>query len=150
MAPELLNTDARKIRYNSAVDVYSFAIILNALWRQRKPYDNDNFSSVLHLLQSVQQGLRPDFPENCPEWVIELMASCWEGDSVKRINAHDVCLRLAQHAPDPQARNSSQLTGSSLGSDSATVDAASRARRSSRESPQRRDRGTGSNPSPRR
>ena len=124
MAPELLNTDARKIRYNSAVDVYSFAIILNALWRQRKPYNNDAFASVLHLLQSVQEGLRPDLPEDCPEWISELMKGCWDGDPSSRTSSHDVCLILAEHAPVDKPRSSSLLwdtAGSLGGGNSATA-----------------------------
>jgi serine/threonine protein kinase len=69
MAPELLNAEKANTRYNAAIDIYSFAIILNALWRRSKPFSETDFGSILHLLQSVQDGLRPEIPDDMPAWL---------------------------------------------------------------------------------
>jgi serine/threonine protein kinase len=88
MAPELLKYDgSATTHYTGAVDVYSFAIILNALWRRSDPYDSRGFAGALHLLRSVEEGRRPDIPEDCPDFLPVLMAKCWAAEPEERITA---------------------------------------------------------------
>jgi hypothetical protein len=98
VAPELLNSDDLKTRYNSAVDVYSFGIILNAMWRRCKPYNAEAFGSILHLLQSVKDGVRPIVPDDMPPWLRQMMVSCWEGEAARRLSACDICEVFERHA----------------------------------------------------
>jgi serine/threonine protein kinase len=88
MAPELLKYDGSSTsHYTSAVDVYSFAIILNALWRRSDPYDSRGFAGALHLLRLVEEGRRPDVPSDCPTFLAQLMRSCWAAEPGERICA---------------------------------------------------------------
>jgi mitogen-activated protein kinase kinase kinase 7 len=81
MAPEMIlldNTESDRQRYSTAVDIYAFGIILNAMWRRARPYDRSKLSTPAALRQKVKSGsLRPKIPEDCPEWLGSLMERCW-------------------------------------------------------------------------
>jgi serine/threonine protein kinase len=92
MAPEILcydTGDSLKSSYTCAVDIYSFGIILNSLWRRSLPYRSREFKSVLHLLRSVEDGWRPPSPLGCPNYIGNLMNWCWAAKAKDRISAAD-------------------------------------------------------------
>jgi serine/threonine protein kinase len=90
MAPELLSMSSKSAQYSAAVDIYSLGIIINALWRRTKPYDEKDFTGVLQLLQAVQTGHRPQLPDPCPELVNTLMHRCWAAEPGDRISAEEM------------------------------------------------------------
>ncbi|NXO50992.1 FES kinase, partial [Aramus guarauna] len=77
-APEALNYG----RYSSESDVWSFGILL---WETFSlgavPYAN---LSNQQTREAVEQGVRLDPPEQCPEEMYQLMQRCWEYDPRKR------------------------------------------------------------------
>ncbi|XP_042660320.1 tyrosine-protein kinase Fes/Fps isoform X1 [Tyto alba] len=77
-APEALNYG----RYSSESDVWSFGILLwEAFSLGAVPYTN---LSNQQTREAVEQGVRLDPPEQCPEEVYRLMQRCWEYDPHKR------------------------------------------------------------------
>ncbi|NXK98354.1 FES kinase, partial [Formicarius rufipectus] len=77
-APEALNYG----RYSSESDVWSFGILLwEAFSLGAVPYTN---LSNQQTREAVEQGVRLDRPEQCPEEVYQLMQCCWEYDPCKR------------------------------------------------------------------
>ncbi|XP_027752938.1 tyrosine-protein kinase Fes/Fps isoform X2 [Empidonax traillii] len=77
-APEALNYG----RYSSESDVWSFGILLwEAFSLGAIPYAN---LSNQQTREAVEQGVRLDPPEQCPEEVYQLMQRCWEYDPHKR------------------------------------------------------------------
>ncbi|XP_067999747.1 tyrosine-protein kinase Fes/Fps isoform X2 [Melanerpes formicivorus] len=77
-APEALNYG----RYSSESDVWSFGILLwEAFSLGAVPYSN---LSNQQTREAVEQGVRLDPPELCPEEVYRLMQRCWEYDPRKR------------------------------------------------------------------
>ncbi|XP_056356161.1 tyrosine-protein kinase Fes/Fps isoform X4 [Oenanthe melanoleuca] len=77
-APEALNYG----RYSSESDVWSFGILLwEAFSLGAVPYAN---LSNQQTREAVEQGVRLEPPELCPEEVYQLMKRCWEYEPRKR------------------------------------------------------------------
>lgn len=79
MAPEHLNDINAKPSDKS--DVYSFAIVLWALFANKEPYENA--ISEKQLIVCIKSGNRPDVEdiiEQCPWQIISLMKKCWAPD----------------------------------------------------------------------
>ncbi|XP_036901321.1 receptor-interacting serine/threonine-protein kinase 1 isoform X2 [Sturnira hondurensis] len=79
MAPEHLNDI--NARPSEKSDVYSFAIVLWAIFANKEPYENA--ISEQQLVLCIKSGNRPDerdIIEYCPKAIISLMKQCWEAD----------------------------------------------------------------------
>ena len=97
MAPELLSVDTDNASYAASADMYSFGIIINAMWRRCKPYDEADFNGVIQLLQAVREGHRPTIPDNCPPLLSDLMERCWKAVPEERITAQQLMNALVEH-----------------------------------------------------
>lgn len=100
MAPEVFRGDQH---YDSAVDVYSYGLILWQLATRRVPWDDfgENLS-YLQLLDTLtnalQSGRRPSVPKDVAEEHSEFVAlfrSCWSGDATDRPSFCEVCRTLS-------------------------------------------------------
>jgi hypothetical protein len=76
--------------------MYSLGIIINALWRRTKPYDEKDFTGVLQLLQAVRTGHRPQLPDQCPDFINTLMHRCWAAEPGHRISAEELAKFLSK------------------------------------------------------
>ncbi|XP_008158148.2 receptor-interacting serine/threonine-protein kinase 1 isoform X1 [Eptesicus fuscus] len=79
MAPEHLNDI--NARPSEKSDVYSFAIVLWAIFANKEPYENAICEQ--QLIICIKSGNRPhvdDIIEFCPKEIISLMKQCWEAD----------------------------------------------------------------------
>lgn len=79
MAPEHLNDI--NARPSEKSDVYSFAIVLWAIFANKEPYENAICEEQMILC--IKSGNRPhvdDIIEYCPKEIISLMMQCWEAD----------------------------------------------------------------------
>lgn len=79
MAPEHLNDVNAKPSEKS--DVYSFAIVLWAIFANKEPYENAICEQ--QLIICIKSGNRPnveDIIEYCPKEIISLMKHCWEAN----------------------------------------------------------------------
>nr|XP_031543914.1 receptor-interacting serine/threonine-protein kinase 1 isoform X3 [Vicugna pacos] len=77
MAPEHLNDVNAKPSEKS--DVYSFAIVLWAIFANKEPYENAICEQ--QLIVCIKSGNRPsvgDIIEHCPREVIGIMKQCWD------------------------------------------------------------------------
>lgn len=83
MAPEHLNDI--NARPSGKSDVYSFAIVLWAIFANKQPYENAICEEQLILC--IKSGNRPDVEdiiEYCPKEIINLMKQCWEANPTLR------------------------------------------------------------------
>ncbi|XP_024408088.2 receptor-interacting serine/threonine-protein kinase 1 isoform X2 [Desmodus rotundus] len=79
MAPEHLNDI--NARPSEKSDVYSFAIVLWAIFANKEPYENA--ITEQQLVMCIKSGNRPDegdIIEYCPKEIISLMKQCWVAD----------------------------------------------------------------------
>lgn len=79
MAPEHLNDI--NARPSEKSDVYSFAIVLWAIFAHKEPYENAICEQ--QLIVCIKSGNRPDVEdiiENCPKEIINIMKQCWEAN----------------------------------------------------------------------
>ena len=88
MAPEV----AEGLPYNSAVDVYSFGIILWELNAGKKPFEGLN--RELFYERIVHGGERPPLSRKWPKELTNLMMECWDTDIKNRPKFCDVIGRL--------------------------------------------------------
>ncbi|KAM8791436.1 receptor-interacting serine/threonine-protein kinase 1 isoform 2-T4 [Rhynchonycteris naso] len=83
MAPEHLNDI--NARPSEKSDVYSFAIVLWAIFANKEPYENAICER--QLIMCIKSGNRPDVDDiiqHCPKEIISLMKQCWEADPEAR------------------------------------------------------------------
>nr|XP_014990925.2 receptor-interacting serine/threonine-protein kinase 1 isoform X4 [Macaca mulatta]XP_028703718.1 receptor-interacting serine/threonine-protein kinase 1 isoform X4 [Macaca mulatta]XP_028703719.1 receptor-interacting serine/threonine-protein kinase 1 isoform X4 [Macaca mulatta] len=83
MAPEHLNDVNAKPTEKS--DVYSFAVVLWAIFANKEPYENAICEQ--QLIMCIKSGNRPDVDdiiEYCPREIISLMKLCWEANPEAR------------------------------------------------------------------
>lgn len=71
VAPEVMRGEA----YNSAVDVYSFAITLWEMFNLERPFKMHASSDIPYLVS--ENGLRPEFKAHMPAPLWDLIEQCW-------------------------------------------------------------------------
>ncbi|XP_066124599.1 receptor-interacting serine/threonine-protein kinase 1 isoform X1 [Saccopteryx bilineata] len=89
MAPEHLNDI--NARPSEKSDVYSFAIVLWAIFANKEPYENAICEQ--QLIMCIKSGNRPDVDDiiqHCPKEIISLMKQCWEADPEARPTFADI------------------------------------------------------------
>jgi len=83
MAPEALRGSRVREGQATALDVYSFAIVLWEIWTRARPWDEIHEEGIrfgAKLTEVVNAGQRPALPDGCeeaPGVYRELMAQCW-------------------------------------------------------------------------
>ena len=116
MAPELLQSDGIDTSYDTSVDIYSFGIIVNALWSKKFPYSGIFRGTPLQLLNKVHKtGLRPTI-EDCPAMFSQLARRCWAGDPKSRPTATQVCQTLEELASNFQSNAAHQARSTNMSS----------------------------------
>ncbi|MXQ96928.1 hypothetical protein E5288_WYG014893 [Bos mutus] len=97
MAPEHLN-DVNS-RPSEKSDVFSFAIVLWAIFANKEPYENAICEQQLILC--IKSGNRPDVEdiiEFCPREVIDIMRQCWEVNPDNRPTFADESSKYTIHS----------------------------------------------------
>eukprot|EP00035_Acanthoeca_spectabilis_P008863 m.159399 g.159399 ORF g.159399 m.159399 type:complete len:1116 (+) comp14529_c0_seq3:71-3418(+) len=90
MAPEVLRGSRLKERQASALDVYSFAIVMFEIWVRLRPWEEIEEQGVhfsVTLTRLVHDGVRPQLPDTCgqaPHGYQTLMERCWAGHPESR------------------------------------------------------------------
>jgi len=97
MAPEVANgTD-----YEAKADVFSFGMMLWEIFRLEIPFQDRSPSEASKLLGTGERPkvVRDEFPPECPEELIELMAECWDHDPDCRPSFEHVVETLDKFLP---------------------------------------------------
>lgn len=97
MAPEIIDTDSF---YTSAVDVYSFAMILYELYSGKAPALNSS-QGFFKFLTSIKDGLRPDIRDVPGEARQNIIAQCWDNEPSLRPTFHELTHHFLH---DPELR----------------------------------------------
>jgi tRNA A-37 threonylcarbamoyl transferase component Bud32 len=84
MAPEIM----AKTHYDLKADIYSFALILWALWVQKEPFTE--FEHPWEIARHVLEGNRPIIPQDCPDAFRDLVTQCWATDPALRPTAEQL------------------------------------------------------------
>ncbi|OQR99632.1 ATP binding protein [Achlya hypogyna] len=92
MAPEVFDSTV----YNTAVDIYSFGILLSELATRRVPYDELQIPTPFALKSLVKDGTRPSLGD-APTWLLQLAPKCWAADPNDRPTASDIVATLRNH-----------------------------------------------------
>lgn len=77
MAPEVLKDG----EVRTAMDVFSFGMILLEFLTAQRPFAGKNSASIL---MSIVEGMRPEIPSYIPRPYAELIQDCWNQDWKKR------------------------------------------------------------------
>ena len=88
MAPELIvsNLDTR-LEFSLAIDVFSFGVLLWALWCNENPYQREleeqNLNSYT-LLERIASGMRPTCSADMPKSLATVIHACWQHENDRR------------------------------------------------------------------
>jgi len=82
MSPEILSGQSR---YSMKADVYSYGIVLCAIWNQQIPYSDEVFKNVTEFItRIVNQEHRPSLKSDCPQPYIQLVSACLQSNPHSR------------------------------------------------------------------
>ncbi|CAG8594338.1 2300_t:CDS:2 [Cetraspora pellucida] len=90
VAPEVLRGEP----YTKQSDIYSLGMIIWEMTSGHKPfYDREHDTD---LILAILDGLRPDFIDDTPKELVELIKKCWDNDVSKRPKASDIKFEINQ------------------------------------------------------
>ncbi|KAG0582470.1 hypothetical protein KC19_3G062400 [Ceratodon purpureus] len=102
MAPELMGPQTSEsqtstsrsdeIKYPFKCDVYSFGMVCFEILTGEVPFQST--SSPNAVKRMVLDGKRPILPNDCPNYLKDLIQSCWKSDASIRPSFGDICVIL--------------------------------------------------------
>jgi len=126
MPPELLKNGI----FSTAVDVYSFGILLWELLATTRPYDGRSHGDILMMV--INEARRPHITDYYPEMYAELIRDCWKQNPQERPKFTDIVKRLKKMLQDLDVeKNLLRDVNDSAGSHENTVERRSICRTSS-------------------
>ena len=98
MAPEMLSARGH---YTRTADVYSYGILLAALWNEEQPYAAHDYENAFQFISAVvNDGARPPLDADCPADWRALAERCWATDPAARPTFAQI---LSEIAPEQDA-----------------------------------------------
>lgn len=94
MPPELLKNGT----FSTAVDVYSFGILLWELLASTRPYDGRSHGDILMMV--INDSRRPEITDVYPKMYADLIRDCWHQDPEHRPRFSEVVDRLKRMLAD--------------------------------------------------
>jgi TPR repeat protein len=93
LAPEVMDGGA----YEFTADVYSFGLVIYAVWTAEEPYPpRPGENPIVGFRNRVVGGARPEFPPDTPERLVALAQRCWDGNPNSRPGIGEIVEEL-QH-----------------------------------------------------
>ncbi|KAJ5080002.1 serine/threonine-protein kinase nek11 [Anaeramoeba ignava] len=77
-APELFQQGNN---YDSSCDIFSLSMILFQMFSKKQPFQNEN---AMMVSMKIMQGTRPEFPNDFPKELIEVIKKGWSQDPKER------------------------------------------------------------------
>ena len=90
MAPEILNDQA----YAPACDVYSFAMLCYEMVSYMLPFAS---STSAQAALKAAAGARPSLPNECSEFMIQLITTCWQQEPASRPDFQRISAYCDEH-----------------------------------------------------
>lgn len=87
MAPEFLE-NYQTFKNNLKIDVYAFGITMFYLWTGIAPFSL--YSTPYAITNAVLSGIRPEFPDETPENIADLIRRCWSQGPESRPTFSDI------------------------------------------------------------
>ncbi|XP_062519048.1 receptor tyrosine-protein kinase erbB-4-like isoform X2 [Corticium candelabrum] len=78
--------------YGTAVDVYSFGIVLWEIWTRQLPFDQYSFD--YEVTDAVVAKQRPVIPQDCPQPLASIMKYCWSPRPSDRLSFSQIISQL--------------------------------------------------------
>ncbi len=110
-APELLDGK----QYSEASDIYSLGILIWEIYVGRKPYQGIGKQGI-ELLKAVASGFREKIPDEMPDAIQKLVASCWAQDPNERPTITNI-VEILQTSIRPVSPSAEQLCKAGLAAD---------------------------------
>ncbi|KAG9402784.1 hypothetical protein AC1031_006333 [Aphanomyces cochlioides] len=97
MAPEVVQDQ----HYTTAVDIYSFGIVLSEFDTHQIPYSDmkkpggsELLSDSAIMVKVVTGSIKPTFSNNCPAWIRDMAYECLALDATERPTAAQLALKI--------------------------------------------------------
>jgi serine/threonine protein kinase len=88
-------------RVTTAVDVYSFGIMMWEFYTSKAPYAGLTREGIMERV--LHRGGRPAFPSGAPRTYVELATACWAASPADRPSFDDIVGRLQEMAGNIEA-----------------------------------------------
>ena len=102
MAPEAFTE-----RYSAKTDVYSYGILMWAVWMRREPFSERKGGPVKHMIYVREENGRPQplptAQDDMTKRVVAVMTKCWEGSSADRPSFDEIVEVLEDSSVIPNA-----------------------------------------------
>jgi serine/threonine protein kinase len=79
-------------KFPPKADVWSFAMVCSEILTGQPPFASEP-RATLHA-KIVNEGVRPQLPENCPDYLCFCITHCWELSEKKRPDFSSICRYL--------------------------------------------------------
>lgn len=90
MAPEMFSNR----KYDKSIDVYAFALVINELFAQTRPYGEDNKSITIKEVIDKKEKGEFKIAKNMPDFLQKIVKKCLDPNPSKRMTFKDICKTL--------------------------------------------------------
>ncbi|KAK7021819.1 Homeobox protein tos8 [Paramarasmius palmivorus] len=88
LAPELVNPDDMETESRTTRDIYAFGCTIFEIISGNAPFAEKKLD--VQIMIDVLKGLRPQRPDLCPDWLWNLVKTCWAEDISQRPTASQI------------------------------------------------------------
>jgi hypothetical protein len=93
-APEVFDVKENREKYTRSADVYSFSMLSFEVLTGDVPFED---KKLVTLLESISDGVRPQLPDYCPDYLSALIEKCWATNAGERPQFPIICQLLVDY-----------------------------------------------------